>query len=73
MIAKAIIFFSYGIILASLFILCLVNGIILHLQGAVFNAWGYYLLGFLSGAASIANYLQAKHHQDWASIFSWGN
>ncbi|MDO8538714.1 MAG: hypothetical protein Q7S21_07595 [archaeon] len=70
---KAIVFFAYGIILGSLFFLCMLQGIILHLHGFIFEAWGYYLLGFLCAAAGIANYLQAKHNQDWASIFSWGN
>ncbi len=58
--AKAAFFFAVGVVLASLFIWCLLQGGLSHLKGDGTLAFTYYFIGWLSGIAAFALYLQAK-------------
>ena len=57
---KAAFFFIIGVVLASLFVWCLLQGALIHLQGNHVSALFYYLLAWLAGIAALALYAQAK-------------
>ncbi len=59
---KRVLFFFYGIVLATLFAWCLVQGAIMHTTAEPFAAWTYYFLGMFSMGALIQTYVQAKKH-----------
>ncbi|MFH1224727.1 MAG: hypothetical protein V1676_02895 [Candidatus Diapherotrites archaeon] len=58
--AKASFFFALGVVLASLFIWCLLQGGLAQFSGDSTLAFTYYFIGCLSGIAAFALYLQAK-------------
>ena len=60
---KQLLFFFYGIALATLFAWCLVQGVLLHYAGMPFSAAIYYFLGMFSLGALISTYVQARKHK----------
>ncbi len=65
---RASFFFIVGVVLASLFIWCLLQGALIHLMGNHVIALFYYLLAWLAGLAALALYMQAKSLFHYAKI-----
>ncbi|HIH09756.1 MAG TPA: hypothetical protein HA254_03735 [Candidatus Diapherotrites archaeon] len=68
MFVRSVAFFIYGVGLASLFIWCIMQGIMLHLQGNGAGAFPFYFLGWVSGIGGLALYWQAKELFHFAEI-----
>ncbi|HLC80091.1 MAG TPA: hypothetical protein VJG83_06800 [archaeon] len=76
MMAKAIFFFIVGVILASLFIWSMMQGILIHVTRPDFaiitdrdtTAFVYYFVGWICGVASLALYWQARNLFHFARI-----
>ena len=67
MFIRAVIFFTFGVILASLFVWCMMQGIISHFAGNSV-AFSYYFVGWISGIAALSLYWQAKILFHFATI-----
>ncbi|VVC00184.1 Uncharacterised protein [uncultured archaeon] len=65
---RSVSFFIYGVALASLFIWCIMQGIILHLAGKSLDAFPYYFIGWVSGVGGLALYWQAQSLYHYAEI-----
>ena len=61
MFAKASFFFVVGVILASLFMWSMMQGITAHIAGHDAMALPYYFVGWVSGVGGLALYWQAKY------------
>ena len=68
MFVRGVFFFTLGVILASLFMWSMVNGVATHLGGDFSSAFAYYFVGWISGVAALALYWQAKHLFHFAEI-----
>ena len=68
MMGKAIFFFAIGVILASLFMWSMMQGVTHHLDGNDTTAFTYYFVGWISGVAGFALYFQAKNLFHFARI-----
>lgn len=75
MFLKAAFFFMVGVILASLFVWSMVQGLLAHLsqQANSFGnqdstAFAYYFISWISGVAALALYWQAKNLFHYAEI-----
>ncbi len=74
--AKAGFFFVVGVILASLFIWSMMQGLLIHLTRPDFaiisdrdtTAFAYYFVSWISGVAALALYWQAKNLFHYAEI-----
>lgn len=74
--AKACFFFVVGVILASLFLWSMMQGILVHMTRpdlAIISdrdttAFAYYFIGWISGVAALALYWQAKSLYHYAEI-----
>lgn len=66
--AKAAFFFIVGVVLASLFVWCLLEGALVHTSGNSSLAISYYFVAWLSGVAALTLYLQAKTLFHYAKI-----
>ncbi|MBU0662640.1 MAG: hypothetical protein ABH854_05245 [Candidatus Diapherotrites archaeon] len=58
--AKSAFFFIVGVVLASLFVWCLLQGALVHLSGDSTIAIAYYFIAWLAGIGALALYMQAK-------------
>jgi hypothetical protein len=63
---KKVLFFFYGVVLATLTVWCVMQGVVLHFVGNHVNAGIYYFLGMFSLGALIHTYVQAKKHSGGA-------
>jgi len=69
MFLKAVFFFGIGVILASLFMWCMMQGITTHLNSNnSTTAFYYYFVGWISGVAALSLYWQAKSLFHFAKI-----
>ena len=68
MFAKGAFFFIVGVILASLFIWCLMQGVIIHLGGDASTPVAYYFAAWLAGVGGFTLYMQAKGLFHYAKI-----
>ena len=68
MMVKSVFFFVVGVILASLFVWSMMQGIALHLAGNGTLAFGFYFVGWISGVGALALYWQARNHFHFARI-----
>jgi len=68
MFTKAVIFFVFGVVLASLFVWSMMQGIIAHFANENSLAFSYYFVGWISGVAALSLYWQAKSLFHYASI-----
>ena len=68
MVGRAVGFFVLGVTLASLFVWCLVQGILAHMGGSAGNALVYYFVAWLSGVGGLTLYWQAKALFHYAQI-----
>ncbi|PIN85517.1 MAG: hypothetical protein COV47_01715 [Candidatus Diapherotrites archaeon CG11_big_fil_rev_8_21_14_0_20_37_9] len=68
MFGKSVFFFTIGVILASLFMWSMMQGITLHLNGQEFLAYPFYLVGWISGISALSLYWQAKKLFHFATI-----
>ena len=68
MFAKATFFFIVGVILASLFVWSMINGILLHLSHDFHIAFAYYFIAWVSGVAALTLYWQSKNLFHYAEI-----
>ncbi len=74
--ARACFFFVAGVILASLFIWSMAQGILIHVTRPDFaivsdrdtTAFAYYFVGWISGVAALALYWQSKNLFHYAEI-----
>ncbi len=60
MFVKAAVIFVSGVILASLFVWALMQGVIIHWSGDATQSMLYYFTAWLSGIAAFTLYIQAK-------------
>lgn len=60
MFGKAVFFFVVGVVLASLFMWSMMQGITLHVAGKDSSAFMYYFIGWVSGVGGLTLYWQAK-------------
>ena len=65
---KATFFFVSGVILASLFMWSMMQGVVAHLSGDSSLAFSYYFIGWISGVGAISLYWQAKYLFHFAKI-----
>ncbi|MFH1391237.1 MAG: hypothetical protein ABIH20_02905 [Candidatus Diapherotrites archaeon] len=68
MFIQAIFFFIIGVILASLFMWSMMQGITSHFNGESSLAFSYYFVGWVSGVAAFSLYWQAKNLFHFAKI-----
>ncbi|MCR4334981.1 MAG: hypothetical protein NUV57_00400 [archaeon] len=68
MFIQAIFFFIIGVILASLFMWSMMQGITTHIFGETALAFSYYFIGWVSGIAALSLYWQAKNLFHFAKI-----
>lgn len=68
MFTKAVFFFIIGVILASLFIWSMIQGIIAHFATNDSLAFTYYFVGWISGIAALGLYWQSKNLFHFAKI-----
>lgn len=67
---KSAFFFSMGVILSTLFIWALIEGLLTHLTREIAVALVYYFAAWLSGVAAIGLYWQAKKDYRYAQLSS---
>ncbi len=68
MFVKSVFFFVTGVVLASLFVWSMMQGVLLHFDGRDSIAFSYYFVAWMSGIASISLYWQAKKLFHFAKI-----
>jgi len=68
MFIKATTFFVFGVVLASLFVWSMMQGIIAHFANDNSLAFSYYFVGWISGVAALSLYWQAKSLFHYATI-----
>ena len=68
MFIKAAFFFITGVILASLFVWSMMQGVLAHFSGGDSVAFSYYFVAWLSGIAGLSLYWQAKKLFHFAKI-----
>ncbi|MEK6958125.1 MAG: hypothetical protein AABW99_04080 [archaeon] len=68
MFVKAVFFFVVGVVLASLFMWSMMQGVTNHLAGRDSIAFSFYFSGWVSGVAALALYWQAKNLFHFAEI-----
>lgn len=76
MFVKSVFFFVTGVILASLFVWSMMQGILIHMTNPGRSgfpapdsiAFTYYFVGWISGVAALALYWQAKNLFHFAKI-----
>ena len=68
MFAKAVFFFTTGVVLASLFVWSMMQGVLIHFSGNDVVAFYYYFVGWISGVAALSLYWQAKSLFHYAKI-----
>ncbi|MCR4368952.1 MAG: hypothetical protein NUV67_03535 [archaeon] len=68
MFARGAFFFVVGVILASLFMWSMMQGVAIHLKGNDSVAFSYYFVGWMSGVAALSLYWQAKNLLHFAEI-----
>ncbi|MAG18266.1 MAG: hypothetical protein CL944_02210 [Candidatus Diapherotrites archaeon] len=68
MFTQAIFFFIIGVVLASLFMWSMMQGITIHFTGNDSLAFSYYFVGWISGIAAFSLYWQAKNLFHFAKI-----
>ncbi|MBS3062698.1 MAG: hypothetical protein J4203_02410 [Candidatus Diapherotrites archaeon] len=68
MFGRAVGFFVLGVTLASLFVWCLVQGVLAHIAGNPNTALIYYFVAWLSGVSGMTLYWQAKNLLHYAKI-----
>ncbi len=68
MFVKAVFFFVIGVVLASLFIWCLIQGITIHLIGDTTTPMMYYVAAWLAGVGGFTLYMQARSLFHFAKI-----
>lgn len=67
MFAKGSFFFLIGVILATLFVWSMVQGILSHMSGGEFSLL-YYFASWVAGIGALTLYIQAKQLIHYASI-----
>lgn len=67
---KSAFFFSMGVILSTLFIWALIEGIIAHFAREIVIALWYYFAAWLSGIAAMGLYWQSKKDYRYAQLSS---
>ncbi len=73
---RSFFFFVVGVVLASMFIWSMMQGILIHVTRPDFaiitdrdtTAFAYYFIGWISGVAALALYWQAKSLYHYAEI-----
>ncbi|HZX34151.1 MAG TPA: hypothetical protein VFF09_02105 [archaeon] len=65
---KALFFFALGVVLASLFMWSMMQGVVAHLGGDSSQAFSYYFIGWISGIGALSLYWQAKYLFHFAKI-----
>ena len=68
MFVKAVFFFTIGVVLASLFVWSMIQGVLIHFSNNTVVAFYYYFVGWISGVAAISLYWQAKNLFHYAKI-----
>ena len=76
MLSESVFFFIVGVILASLFVWSMMQGILIHITRPDFaiitdrdtTAFAYYFVGWVSGVGALALYWQAKNLFHFARI-----
>ena len=68
MFTQATFFFTVGVILASLFIWSMMQGLLIHFSGNNSVAFSYYFVGWISGIAALSLYWQARRIFHFAKI-----
>jgi len=68
MFVKAVFFFTMGVILASLFMWSMMQGITTHFNGNDTGAFQFYFVGWMSGVAALSLYWQSKNLFHFAKI-----
>lgn len=66
--AKAAFFFTIGVVLATLFVWCLVQGFVAHTTGTPQIALVYYFLAWVAGIAALGNGMQARTMFHYAKL-----
>jgi len=67
MFAKGAFFFLVGVVLATLFVWSMVQGVLAHLAGGEY-VFLYYFASWLAGVGALTLYFQAKQLIHYASI-----
>jgi len=67
MFVKGIFFFVVGVILATLFVWSMVQGVLSHMNGGEYT-FPYYFASWVAGIGALTLYLQAKQLIHYASI-----
>ena len=65
---RSMFFFIIGVVLASLFLWTIVQGVMLQLSGESQVAIICYFLAFMAGIAALYNYMQAKTTFHYAKL-----
>lgn len=68
MFTQAVFFFIVGVILASLFVWSMMQGILAHFNSNDSLAFTYYFVGWISGIAALSLYWQARRIFHFAKI-----
>lgn len=68
LVAKAAFFFIIGVVLATLFVWCIVQGFMIHTTGNSQVALVYYFLAWIAGIAALGNGVQARAMFHYAKL-----